>query len=168
MRMPTILVTSFFGMFFLIGFGIISFSLWNIRSSLVAGGWPTATGTIKAVHLDRKSDSDGDIFETKVVYNYVAQGKQFEGNRIAYGYCPSNGQRSHEQIFAKLQSAQTVEVRYDPSRPETSVLSYGIHRSHWFLLAFGTLWLAFSMGLASLIWIASLNETILLKNLNTQ
>ena len=59
-------------------------------------------------------------------------------------------------------------MRYLPDHPADSSLSYGLHQSIKFLLAFGAMWLVFTVGLHVLFWVTSEADSALLDNLTTR
>ena len=112
------------------------------------------------------SDSDsGTTYEVKVEYTYTVLGKTFTGSRLAFGYSASGGREAHQEIYRALTAAKTVDVRYDPSNPAVSALSFGFHRSIQLTLTFASMWLAFCVGFTLLWWLSSKADNVLLKNL---
>jgi hypothetical protein len=156
----------FIGLFYAVGIFMLGYGLWAAWRSTAAGRWSTAPGTVTSCSLERKSDSDGgDTYEVKVAYAYAVNGRPYTGTRVAFGYGSSSGREAHRKIYDALHNAKGVEVRYDPSDPATSTLSYGVHRSIQFALAFAVTWLAFVVGFTLIWWLASRDDNVLLKNL---
>lgn len=160
--------TVFISIFYLIGFGLLGFGLWNAHRSRQAAAWPTAPATITRLEVGENSDSDGSTYEVKVQYTYTVDGVAYEGSRLAFGYAASSGREAHEEIHRKLQGAASVAVRYDPADPSVSCLSFGLHRSIQFMLVFSITWLAFVFGFTMLWWLFSRSDTVLLDNLLVQ
>jgi hypothetical protein len=162
--------TAFMSVFYLVGFGLLGYGLWSMRRSTESGTWPMVTGTIDACELTTHpggADSD-PTHKVEVKYTYSVNGRQYTGDTLAFGYTSSSGREVHKEILARLQAAQTVEVRYDPFDPQTSVLSYGVHRSIQFTIAFAITWLLFVVGFTVIWWVAAQSDTVLLENLITQ
>jgi hypothetical protein len=86
-------------------------------------------------------------------------GTEYHGSRLAYGY---------QEIHDKLKGAKSIEVRYNPTNPASSTLSYGMHRSIKFMFVFAFTWLAFMFGFTWLLWLAFQSDTVLLRNLSVQ
>lgn len=61
-----------------------------------------------------------------------------------------------------------MSVRYDPSSPSVSCLSFGLHRSIQITLAFAVTWLLFVFGFTLLFWLFSRRDGVLLNNLSVQ
>lgn len=162
-------VAAFLGLFYLVGFGILGFGLWNARRSTQAAIWPTAPATIVQLDLQEGSDSEGgSTYQVDVRYNYTVNGVMHQGNRLAFGYASSSDLASHQEILQRLKEAKEVAVRYDPSDPSVSCLSFGLHRSIQFMLIFGAAWLAFVFTFTLLAWQTSGSDTVLLDNLSVK
>ncbi len=158
----------FISVFYAVGFGLLGYGLWSARRSTQAAAWPTAPGTITHLAVEEHSDGDGTSYEVKVKYTYTVDGVAYEGSRPAFGYASSSGREAHEQIHRKLKEAKAVAVRYDPSEPSVSCLSFGLHRSIQIALAFAVTWLLFVIGFTLLFWLFSRHDAVLLENLSVQ
>jgi hypothetical protein len=156
---------AFISLFYLAGFYMLGYSLWYAWCSTRAANWPTTPGTITHLAVEETSD-EGTSYEVKVRYAYAVDGVCYEGDRLAFGYGSSSGRRAHEEIHRKLQQAQQVAVRYDPSNPTVSCLSYGMHRSIWLGLAFSVTWLLFVFGFTVTMWLFSRGDSVLVDNLS--
>jgi hypothetical protein len=168
MRAGMWLFVVFISFFYLIGFGLLGYSLLSIKRSTEAASWPSTLGTITSCDLESHSDGDGTTHQVRVKYLYQVGGREFTSQVIAFGYAASSGQEVHQEILDKLKSATTVEVRYAPYDPQTSVLSYGFHRSLQFTLAFAITWLLFVIGFTIIWWVATGSDDVLLRNLVTK
>lgn len=154
--------------FYVVGFGMLGYSLLSMKRSTEASAWPSVTGTIVSCDLESNTDEDGTTYEVTVNYSYTVAGREFTNDVLAFGYSGSSGYEAHQEILDKLKTAKTVDVRYDPSNPETSVLSFGFHRSIQFTLAFAITWLLFVIGVSISWWVASRSDEVLLQNLVTR
>lgn len=159
----------FISVFYLVGFGLLGYGIRSAVRSNAAADWPTAPGSIVNLALDSSTDSDGDTtYEVKVNYIYTIASKVYKGSTLALGYTSSSGKEAHEKIHQKLKNSQSVQVRYDPADPDSSVLSFGMHRSIQLTFAFALTWLAFVIGFTVLWWLGSRNDDVLMKNLLVQ
>lgn len=131
----------------------------------MAANWPTAPGTITKLELKTNNDSDGNTYQVEVQYQYQVGGNSYSGSTLAFGYNSSGGKEIHDQILQKLRQAKSVDVRYDPNKPDSSCLSYGLHRSIQQTLAFAITWLGFSIGFSIIWWLAAQSDDVLLRNL---
>lgn len=158
----------FIGVFYAIGVGMLGYGLLSLKRSTEAGDWPTAVGSIDECQISRKDSGENVTYGVEVKYSYSVNGKEYQGDKLAFGYAFSSARETHQEILEKLKAAQSVEVRYDPFHPENSVLSYGVHRSILYNLAFSISWLLFTIGFSVIAWIGSKSDTVLLENLTTQ
>jgi hypothetical protein len=164
--MKSMFFTIFISIFYAIGLGLLLYALWSAKRSNAAANWPTANGKITSCALSEKNDGDGGTtYEVKVQYDYSVDGRNFSGSRLAFGYAGTSGKNAHQQIYKALRSARTVAVRYDPTDPANSTLSFGIHRSIRFQFAFAITWLAFVVGFTVIWWVSSQGDNVLLRNM---
>jgi Protein of unknown function (DUF3592) len=165
---PMVYFAIIIGVFFLVGLGLLGYGIWSARRSTQAANWPTARGVLTNAVLKEESDSDGSTYEVKVEYTYKVTDNEYHGSRLAFGYQASDGREAHAEILEKLKAAKSVDVRYDPKDPSSSALSFGIHRSIKLMLGLAISWLAFLLGLALILWVASSSDRVLLENLSVQ
>jgi hypothetical protein len=158
----------FISLFYLIGFGVLGAAIWSARRSTQAASWPTTRGVLTSLALKENPGSEGSTYEVKVEYTYTVAGKQYRGSCLAFGYMAGSEREAHAEIHEKLKAAKSVDVRYDPDDPASSTLSFGIHRSIQFVLAFAITWLAFVTGFTLLWWLGSRGDDVLLRNLSVQ
>jgi hypothetical protein len=158
----------FISVFYAVGFFLLGYGLWSAQRSTQAATWPTSPARITSLEVHEKSDGDGTTYEVKVQYTYSVDGMDYEGSRLAFGYTASSGREVHDEIHRKLKEARTVAVRYDPSDPSVSCLSFGLHRSIQMTLAFAVTWLLFIIGITLLFWLFSRRDGVLLENLSVQ
>jgi len=161
----SIFLTLFFGMFLAVGVGILGFGAHSLNMSQKAAHWPTPPGIVTESDFVASSDSDGSTYQTKIAYSYSAMGRDFVGDKIAFGYTGSSDESYHRQIFDALPVDTSVAVRYDPGKPQQAVLSFGVNQSIKFLLIFGAIWTIFTLGMASMFWLSGQNADPLLSNL---
>ena len=136
MKFRNMFFTIFISVFFLVGFGLLGYGLHSFYRGRQALSWPTVEGRLLECRLHENPDSDGTTWVVKVQYSYSVAGREFNGKRIAFGYCGSSSYEEHQGIYQKLQSASRVVVHYQPGDPSDSVLAVGFNRSTFMLLAF--------------------------------
>lgn len=152
------------GVFYLIGFGLLGYSLWSARRSIQAAAWPTTSGTItqlKVVEHPGVSTQPGDTrstYEVKVRYTYVVKGVAYQGTRLAFGFVGSGREAEECETYRELKQAKTVTVHYDPSDPAWSCLFSGLTLPTQLGLAFSVGWLAFVSGFTVLWWRSSVSS----------
>jgi hypothetical protein len=116
--------------FFAVGVGMLCSGINNLMMANQAKSWPTSEGTIKSSKcVYYYLVDEGSSYFTYVNYSYTVAGKSYEGDRIAFGYTGSWWRRPNQKIADRLSSAKTVLVRYDPDKPSTAALSYGLNGS---------------------------------------
>jgi len=118
----------------------------NILESTKASEWPTTEGEMNACELKKLDAEEGYSWKVIARYSYRISGHSYSGQRIAFGYSDSSNYATHSTLYKKLSGARTVTVRYNPSNPNESVLSYGLNHSSIFTLVFGIIWLLFMTG----------------------
>ena len=57
---------AFISVFYLVGFGLLGYSLLSMKRSTEAAAWPSTFGTIESCDLQSNSDGDGTTYEVKV------------------------------------------------------------------------------------------------------
>lgn len=116
--------------FFGIGVGMLCSGINSLAMANRAKSWPTTRGTMKSSRcIHYHVMSEGSSYVTHAYYSYTVDGKVHNGDRIAFGYSGSRWRRPHQRIADRLSSARTVLVRYDPEKPSTAVLAYGLNGS---------------------------------------
>ena len=144
---------------------ILARSINSILDSMDSARWPAVFGKIEASELVADKGSDGDTYRVKVRYSYNVAGKEYAGDRLAFGYLGCSNKELHEAILAKMQNAKEVRVRYSPQKPSESTLSCGMHRSLQLELLLGIGAELFVLIFTMLSWVAFQNENVLLRNL---
>lgn len=161
----SVFLTLFFGVFLAVGAGILGFGLYSLSLSKQAEHWPTTPGTITASDFVVNSDEDGDTYRVKLNYTYTPMATELTGKKIAFGYAGSSSRSFHHEIYEALPVGTQVAVRYDPSKPERAVLSFGVNQSIKFLLIFGGVWTMFTLGMVAMFWLSGQGATTLLGNM---
>lgn len=175
----------------LLGLFLLGRSLQNARKSTQAATWPTVPATITHLELMEISDIDGTSYHVDVEYNYRINRFPHEGSRIAFGYSGTFVRHVHDEIYRKLKEAQVVFVRYDPSDPSMSCLSFGVNRGIQLTLWWGvfllslisfsgfrrfvskdrggyTFLVALVVEVILFVWLFFTSDTVLLDNLSVQ
>ncbi len=123
-----------------------------MRLAISAEHWPTAVAELEGVTLNTHADSEGtSTYEVKVAYRYQVAGADYPGNTVNFGYGPSTGHAQHAKLLDKLRTAKTVEVHYNPARPEQSSIGFGPTRSHFINLSLALTFVLVSLGFAATI-----------------
>lgn len=155
----------FISIFFAVGFGLLGYGVHSFYRGRQALSWPTVEGRFLECRLQENPDSESTTWEVKVRYGYSVAGREFEGNRVAFGYNGSSTHEEHQEIYEKLQSGSRVLVHYQPSNPSDSVLAAGFNRSTFLTLAFAVTWLLFTTGFTVLWTTSSGRDTRILEQI---
>lgn len=120
--------------------------LWSAYRNHKSLSWPTVNGYVLNLYIVKNivytEDGASEIFEVRVEYSYIVNGKQFTGNRISFFDSGSPQvydirldeseeeqlQRCYEgrqRIYNKLKKASRVMVHYNPDNPNDAVLAVG-------------------------------------------
>jgi len=100
-----------------------------LRSRRQAGesqAWPGTQGRVIESRLNKRETTDGEGKETTayaavVRYTYSVTGKEYTGDRIAFGVKPLN-RNSAAEIVNRYSVDRPVMVYYDPKKPQQAVL----------------------------------------------
>ncbi|MDB6082745.1 MAG: hypothetical protein JWN43_626 [Gammaproteobacteria bacterium] len=109
-----------------ISFLLMSAGLYRIYSGIAASSWPTVNGRVLYSRTGG-ADSAGNHL-TEVRYEYFLAGRRYGGAASLLG--------RHDHSFELSKShpvGQPVEVHYDPTDPEHSVIETGVTWHHFML-----------------------------------
>jgi Protein of unknown function (DUF3592) len=103
-------------------------------AAIFAAKWPSVIGKIEEVSWQEYENSgykNQDIsYQVIVKYEYSVNDRTYTNDTIAFAYNGISEIEIDRAIFNKLQEAEAVVVRYDPSNHSRSSLAYGIHSTH--------------------------------------
>lgn len=108
--------------------------------------WRRTQGTVVDIWFDvqEKRDADGDHYvstDAHLVYDYVVAGRRHRSRHFTYRPARGLGEREAYALLSGIRKGQTIEVRYDPKRPQRAVVLPGTDRANlwhigiWFLIA---------------------------------
>ncbi|MBX3466665.1 MAG: DUF3592 domain-containing protein [Planctomycetes bacterium] len=122
----------------------LAFLAWGghkAQLAVASAAWPTAEGVVTANHTER-SHGDRPSSHTVFRYRYRVHDVEFTGsNYRSTGGSPDDGVRKDDPIV----------VRYDPERPERSLVQPGLDWTNYLQLGLGGLFaLAALQGLVRL------------------
>lgn len=110
--------------------------------------WPVAQGRVLSAKVEecRESISRGTggphdrltLYGPVLLYEYEVAGKRFHGTRIAQSPGLDRGTSEFaEKVVQRYAAGSSVAVRYNPKRPEESILEPRVPRSWIFGAAMG-------------------------------
>jgi len=95
----------------------------RVKSAEAAAEWPSVDGEVRSVEVIHIPDSDGDLYEPRILCRYRAMGAVREGKRLRMGATTQFADRVAADLVARpYRAGDRVKVYYDPARPERSVL----------------------------------------------
>ncbi|MCM8538380.1 MAG: DUF3592 domain-containing protein [Lentisphaeraceae bacterium] len=129
--------------FILFGALVCYFGYTSAEKGEASKSWPTVKG--KITYSEVLHSRNG--YFPSVDYEYSINGVKYINYDIDYGRVV---ERSKAQSFAKrivkrFYLGSEVDIYYDPSDPEESVLIPGGNTMNWFLIAFGGIFIAIGL-----------------------
>jgi hypothetical protein len=127
----------FFGVMALVigGFGlaVLAIAVSSLREAAAMKHWPVAQGRVLSAKVEkyRQSISRGTggardrmmLYRPVLLYEYEVAGKLFRGSRIAQSPGLDRGLPEFaERVVERYRGGSAVAVRYNPKRPDESVL----------------------------------------------
>lgn len=115
-------------------------ALWHWRRYALGEAsrrWCLTQGTVVDVWFDvqEKRDADGDHYvstDAHLVYDYVVAGRRHRARHFTYRPARGLGEREAYALLSGIRKGQTIEVRYDPKRPQRAVVLPGTdNRNLW-------------------------------------
>lgn len=90
--------------------------------------WPVAMGTVLASSVSESTDSEGSLqYSADIKYQYSVNGRTHVNDLLAFGArnITEGGywaEKKAHRMVAKYPVGRSVQISYDPARPESSVL----------------------------------------------
>jgi hypothetical protein len=113
----------FFGGFACLAYAVTAWLRRVRRAEEAAAHWRMADAEIISVEVIRHRDSDGDEYEPRVRYAYRVAGRRFEGEKLRIGAKIMMNDKYDAQLsIAKYFAGDRIQIRYDPDKPQRSVL----------------------------------------------
>lgn len=121
---------TFFLMFFGIFFGGIGY--WHLPSGIATYSWLRTDGIVRHVDLNVTGTGLDRNSDVEIEYDYEVGGRQYRGDRIWFAMRSNAWQI--EDLANAHPSGSTIDVFYDPSNPNRSVLLQGVDPISYFLV----------------------------------
>ena len=130
------------------GLAILAIVVSSLREAAAMKHWPVAQGRVLSAKVEeyRQSISRGTggprdrmtLYQPVLLYEYEVAGKRFQGSRIAQSPGLNRGVPEFaEKLVEHYPSGSAVMVRYNPKRPDESVLEPCVPGSWIFGAAIG-------------------------------
>jgi hypothetical protein len=102
-------------------FAYAGYRIWKLidlsRRTSAGKSWPAITGEVVSKTIDESSDEEsGTSYYPTVRYKYTVMGQGYEKEITLHGIF---NRSSSEKVLAKI--GDTVEVRYNPEKPEENI-----------------------------------------------
>jgi hypothetical protein len=130
------------------GLAVLAIVASSLREAAAMKRWPVSEGRVLSAKVEeyRTSVSRGvggprarmTLYRPVLLYEYEVRGKRFQGSRVAQS--PGLDRRVPEfaqKVVERYPSGSTVAVRYNPKRPDESVLEPRVPGSWIFGAAIG-------------------------------
>jgi hypothetical protein len=100
--------------------------------------WTRTDGLIVDARIDESiyPDDDDVVYSAHLIYAYTVRGRRYRSRRFTYRPTRYLGQTAAYGLLQGIRRGQTVDVYYDPDRPERAVVFPGIDSANRFRLGF--------------------------------
>lgn len=130
------------------GLAVLAIVVSSLREAAAMKNWPIAQGRVLSAKVEeyRESISRGTggprdrmtLYRPVLLYEYEVAGKRFRGSRITQSPGLNRGVPEFaEKLVERYPSGSAVMVRYNPKRPDESVLEPRVPASWIFGAAIG-------------------------------
>ena len=131
-----------------------------------SAGWKSTTARIERVWLD-ESNSHGRMFSPGVVYTFEVAGHTYSGDHFEVPPRRSGDRAFELGRLEPFAPGTRVEIFYDPSNPERSVLTRP-QMNYWFTLGLGGLAVGLVAAAIALLYSAFRSLTIVGRDRETR
>jgi hypothetical protein len=150
--------------FFAGGIGMIVKAVHAWVKSPELAKWRPATAIIESCRFVQGRDEEDDpTYTVEARYAYLVDGRHYAGDRIAFGYKTGGREEVHRAIYKKIHDAHKVRIKYNPLKPEESVLASGYYKETLIDFLSCATWMAFVIGMAAIFFITSGKDKALLR-----
>ena len=139
------------------------YAIFQLGRAALASRWPVVDGEIGGTRLVHRVDADGDSSDYDyVAYRYSVGGRPYRNDRVRFGPQvaptsivpeadpPPSDAWAAADLARRHPRGQPVLVRYNPRRPQDSVLHAAPSASVWVILAVALMFLY--LGARDLFW----------------
>lgn len=131
--------------------------MWDVYSAWCTSYWERAPGQIVSATIEetiqKNSKSRRKVYQVKTTYEYDVYGRPYQGEKIAPSYIATSDQPDHQNLLDWMNSADTLNVYYNPNYPEQSVLLPGVDRGMFSTASVGLIWLAVTGGITGMYYL---------------
>jgi len=116
-----------------LGVAAILWGLGNVRHGRASESWPTTEGIVIMSEIARTtSTSTGKTRKTttnyraNVEYEYTVGGVDYKRDQISFGQFSTSSRSQAQLVVNRYRVGESVQVHYDPDKPEVSLLEPGV------------------------------------------
>ena|SRR2546421_3002460 len=134
------------------GLGVAVYGVVTVRRGVKTTHWRATSGRITASSMQAGPRVPPGIgkqrsYELRVAYTYEVAGREWHGNRVAFGHEPFGSYGDVQPRMERYVEGTEVTVYYDPADPSQAVLERGAASATWFAIALGIVLLVVGIGL---------------------
>jgi hypothetical protein len=122
----------------------------RVGPAKAAANWPTAPGVMLAAAVREPAPGGPAKYQPLVHYRYNVGGRDMEGVQLRLADSATSDRNKAYADIAPYPPGTPVQVRYNPMRPEESVLELSAAKSPFLLIAGGLL-LAIVLGVGAIV-----------------
>ncbi|HEY1606606.1 MAG TPA: DUF3592 domain-containing protein [Allosphingosinicella sp.] len=113
------------GLLWVLGFGYVHYRA--AGKARASESWPSAPGKVLRAEIlvEESSSSEGGTttwYNPAVAYSYKVAERELEGKRLRFGNVRGTSRKRAEAVLAPYAQGATIDVRYNPEKPEECVL----------------------------------------------
>lgn len=167
--MDIIILTAFFGVFFIIGLFAYKKGLKGKRNFKSCETWEKVVATIVSKEFKQETDTDSNImYHVDILFRYTYQSIVYENNKICFGYSPSNIYSFHFPIYDKVKNASEIEVWINPSNAGESIIVKEMAQSNNLISNFGLAFMVLAVCMYIMFILMSIpTETVIIDEIQT-
>lgn len=135
----------FIVVFMLLGLFLFVNGVFELVKAKESEFWPSVEGVVLASEVSVDNSGDDVSYGVDVTYRYVVDDRSYKGDSVAVSELNSGSRERAAKVVERYPVERLVEVYYDPSDVEFSVLEPGVTGASWMYVGLGFLF--FSVGL---------------------
>lgn len=131
-----------------LGTFVVLISVVGLTKFRASKTWLWTTGQITSAEMEKRLSrgrSRSVTYHAAIVYDYSVQGTKYSGHRVAFGEYGSSNPNHAREILNRYPLGRQVDVYYNPSKPQDSVLERRLGRAVYIGLLVGAA--VFALGL---------------------
>ena len=128
-----LMIGGFFGIFFLVGAGLlIPFFIWPTLQVVKARSWIETDCVIESSGVASHPGDDSTTYSVEALYNYEIDGKRYRSNRYQFMSGSSSGYEGKAEKAAEIPAGATATCYVDPEDPFSAVIHRGFTTDYLF------------------------------------